>query len=187
MFLSKRLIKTYITEINMTHTMGFKGWYPQYQEQKDDEYLNFFNNHERFFKQIPKNRETEQYSTIDRRLIDRKNRTVNVEIKTRLMHINSHDTIFIEDKKWDALKKDYEEKGIIPLYINFFYDYRSVWIIDLRQYFDNRQTQPDARYFTIDNKGYDRIDENQLRYLLPQRHGIYYEFDQEQKKYIRKW
>ena len=167
--------------------MGLKGWYPQYQEQKDDEYLEFFNKHENFFKKVPKTRETEQYSIIDRQLTDRKDRTVNVEIKTRFCNINTYDGIFIEDKKWEALKLDYIDNNIIPLYINFFYDHRNVLIFDLRQYFDNRETQPETRYVRINNKGYDRIDENQLRYLLPQRHGIYYEFDEEQQKYIRKW
>lgn len=165
-----------------------KNKYPNKQETLDDLYLTIFNTHKNFFKEIPQTRETEQYSTIDRQLLDRDGkRLINVEMKTRMLYINTYDTIFIEDKKWNALKQDYQEKGIIPLYINFFYDYRNVLIFDLRQYFDNKQTQPEARYFTINNKGYGRIDKNQLRHLLPQRHGIFYEFDQEQQKYIRKW
>ena len=164
-----------------------KNSYPNTQETLDDLYLQIFNTHMNFFKQIPTERETEQYSTIDRQLTDRNNRIINVELKTRMLYINTYDTIFIEDKKWDALKQDYQQKGIIPLYINFFYDYRNVLIFDLRQYFDNKQTQPQTKYVTINNWGYGRTDKNQLRYLLPQRHGIFYEFDQEQQKYIRKW
>ena len=161
--------------------------YPNKQETLDDLYLAIFNTHMKFFKEIPQTRETEQYSTIDRQLTDRNNRIINVELKTRFCDINTFDGIFIEDKKWDALKFDYINKNIIPLYINFFYDYRNILIFDLRQYFDNKQTQPQTKYVTINNRGYNRIDENQLRYILPQRHGIYYQFDKKENKYIKKW
>ena len=161
--------------------------YPNKQETLDDLYLSIFNTHMKFFKEIPQTRETEQYSTIDRQLTDRNNRIINVELKTRFCNINTFDGIFIEDKKWDALKFDYINKNIIPLYINFFYDYRNILIFDLRQYFDNKQTQPQTKYVTINNWGYNRIDENQLRYILPQRHGIYYQFDKKENKYIKKW
>ena len=161
--------------------------YPNKQETLDDLYLAIFNTHMKFFKEIPQTRETEQYSTIDRQLTDRNNRKINVELKTRFCNINTFDGIFIEDKKWDALKFDYINKNIIPLYINFFYDYRNILIFDLRQYFDNKQTQPKTKYVTINNWGYNRIDENQLRYILPQRHGIFYQFDKKENKYIKKW
>ena len=161
--------------------------YPNKQETLDDLYLAIFNTHMKFFKEIPQTRETEQYSTIDRQLTDRNNRKINVELKTRFCNINTFDGLFIEDKKWDALKFDYINKNIIPLYINFFYDYRNILIFDLRQYFDNKQTQPQTKYVTINNWGYNRIDENQLRYILPQRHGIYYQFDKKENKYIKKW
>lgn len=161
--------------------------YPNKQETLDDLYLQIFNTHMNFFKEIPQTRETEQYSTIDRQLTDRNKRIINVEMKTRFCDINTYDGIFIEDKKWEALKLDYQQNNIIPLYINFFYDYRNVLIFDLRQYFDNKQTQPQTKYVTINNWGYNRIDENQLRYILPQRHGIYYQFDKKENKYIKKW
>ena len=125
--------------------------YPNKQETLDDLYLSIFNTHMKFFKEIPQTRETEQYSTIDRQLTDRNNRIINVELKTRFCNINTFDGIFIEDKKWDALKFDYINKNIIPLYINFFYDYRNILIFDLRQYFDNKQTQPQTKYVTINN------------------------------------
>lgn len=161
--------------------------YPNKQETLDDLYLAIFNTHMKFFKEIPQTRETGQYSTIDRQLTDRNNRKINIELKTRFCNINTFDGLFIEDKKWDALKFDYINKNIIPLYINFFYDYRNILIFDLRQYFDNKQTQPQTKYVTINNWGYNRIDENQLRYILPQRHGIYYQFDKKENKYIKKW
>ena len=135
-----------------------KNKYPNKQETLDDLYLTIFNTHKNFFKEIPQTRETEQYSTIDRQLTDRNDRIINVELKTRFCDINTYDGIFIEDKKWEALKQDYQEKGIIPLYINFFYDYRNVLVFDLRQYFDNKQTQPETKYVTINNWGYNRID-----------------------------
>ena len=162
--------------------------YPNKQETLDDLYLQIFNTHMNFFKEIPQTRETEKYSTIDRQLLDRDGkRLINVELKTRFCDINTFDGIFIENKKWEALKFDYINKNIIPLYINFFYDHRNVLIYNLRQYFDNKQTQPQTKYVDIDNWGYGRRDLNQLRYILPQRHGIYYQFDKKENKYIRKW
>ena len=161
--------------------------YPNKQETSDALYLQIFNTHKKFFKHIPTERETEEYSTIDRQLTDRNDRIINVELKTRFCDINTYDGIFIEDKKWEALKLDYQQNNIIPLYINFFYDYRNVLIFDLRQYFDNKQTQPETKTLTINNWGYSRIDENQLRYILPQRHGTYYQFNKKENKYIRKW
>lgn len=161
--------------------------YPNKQETLDDLYLAIFNTHMKFFKEIPQTRETKLYSTIDRQLTDRNNRKINIELKTRFCDINTFDGLFIEDTKWDALKFDYINKNIIPLYINFFYDYRNILIFDLRQYFDNKQTQPQTKYVTINNWGYGRIDENQLRYILPQRQGIYYQFDKKENKYIKKW
>lgn len=164
-----------------------KNKYPNTQETLDDLYLTIFNTHMNFFKEIPQTRETEQYSTIDRQLKDIKGRLINVEMKTRFCDINTYDGIFIENKKWEALKLDYQQNNIIPLYINFFYDYRNVLIFDLRQYFDNKQTQPQTKYVTINNWGYGRTDKNQLRYLLPQRHGTYYQFDKRENKYLKKW
>lgn len=164
-----------------------KNNYPSTQETLDDLYLQIFNTHKRFFKHIPHTRETGEYSTIDRQLTDIKGRTINVEIKTRFCHVSLYDGIFIEENKWEALKKDYQEKGIIPLYINFFYNQENVLIYDLRQYFDNKQAQPEKKTITINNWGYGRIDEAQTRYILPQRHGTYYEFDKQQNRYIKKW
>lgn len=165
-----------------------KNSYPNIQETLDDLYLQIFNTHMNFFKEIPQTRETEKYSTIDRQLLDRNGkRLINIELKTRFCDINTYDGIFIEDKKWEALKLDYQQNNIIPLYINFFYDYRNVLIFDLRQYFDNKQTQPQTKTLTINNWGYNRIDENQIRYILPQRHGMYYQFDKKENKYIKKW
>lgn len=162
--------------------------YPNKQETLDDLYLQIFNTHMNFFKEIPQTRETEKYSTIDRQLLDRDGkRLINVELKTRFCDINTFDGIFIENKKWEALKFDYINKNIIPLYINFFYDYRNVLIYNLRQYFDNILPQPELKPFDINNRGYGRRDLNQLRYILPQRHGIYYQFDKKENKYIKKW
>ena len=157
-------------------------------ENKNDEYLVFFNEHTHFFI-IPNTnkRETQKYSVIDRQLLDRYGkRTINIELKIRTKHINFYNGVFIEPKKWEALKKDYQEKGIIPLYINFFQTHDNVIIFDLRQWFDKKIT-PQNEYVNIINKGYHRIDKKELRYKLPQRDGFFYEFDQEQQKYIRKW
>lgn len=156
-------------------------------ENKNDEYLAFFNEHTHFFI-IPNTnkRETPKYSVIDRQLRDRNNRIINIELKIRTKHINFYNGVFIEPKKWNALKTDYQENGIIPLYINFFQTHDNVIIFDLRQYF-NKNITPQTTYVNINNKGYERIDKKELRYILPQRHGTYYQFNKKENKYIRKW
>lgn len=162
--------------------------YPDEMEKLDDKYLKFFNDHKKFFI-IPNTteRETEKYSIIDRQLTDTKNRPCAIELKTRMLYINTYDTLFLEEKKWEALKEEYINNNKIPLFINFFYDHRQVLIYDLRKYFDKKTEQPKKIYLDINNWGYGRIDRHQSRYLLPQRDGIFYEFDQEQDKYIKKW
>ena len=57
-----------------------------------------------------------------------------IEIQT-----TTNEEFFIEEKKYNALKKDYEEKNIIPLYINFFQDGYHVWLVNLEQYFNGKK------------------------------------------------
>ena len=174
----------------MTNNNNYYYYYyptPSQMEELDDRYLKFFNEHKHFFI-IPNTteRETEKYSVIDRQLKDIKNRPCAIELKTRFCDINTFDGIFIEDKKWEALQKEYKVNNKIPLYINFFYDEKRVLIFDLRPYFD-RKKQVTTKYVDINNKGYKRTDKNQLRFILPQRDGTYYEYDQQQDTYIKKW
>lgn len=159
---------------------------PEKHERLDDGYLIFFNNRMKFFKNISQNRETEKYSIIDRQLYDKKGRLCNIELKTRYCDIFKYDGIFIEEKKYLALKKDYEEKNIIPLYINFFQDGYHVWLVNLEQYFSGKK-KLERKKVTIENWGYGRVDEDETRYLIPQRDGVYYEYNDTNDRFNKIW
>lgn len=159
---------------------------PEKHERLDDGYLIFFNDRMKFFKDIPQNRETEKYSIIDRQLVDKKGRLCNVELKTRYCDIFKYYGIFLEEKKYLVLKKDFEEKNILPLYINFFQDGYHVWLVNLAPYFTGKKNL-EKKTFKIDNWGYGRIDENEVRYLIPQRDGVYYEYDSTNDKFNKLW
>lgn len=159
---------------------------PEKHERLDDGYLIFFNNRMKFFKNISQNRETEKYSIIDRQLYDKKGRLCNIELKTRYCDIFKYDGIFIEEKKYLVLKKDYEEKNIIPLYINFFQDGYHVWLVNLEQYFSGKK-KLERKKVTIENWGYGRVDEDETRYLIPQRDGVYYEYNDTNDRFNKIW
>ena len=159
---------------------------PEKHERLDDGYLIFFNNKMKFFKNISQKRETEKYSTIDRQLVDKKGRLCNIELKMRYCDIFKYSGIFIEEKKYNALKKDFEEKNIIPLYINFFQDGYHVWLVNLEQYFNGKKNL-ERKKVTIVNWGYGRVDENETRYLIPQRDGVYYEYNDTNDRFNKIW
>ena len=159
---------------------------PEKHERLDDGYFIFFNNRMKFFKDVSQNRETEKYSIIDRQLVDKKGRLCNVELKTRYCNIFTYDGIFLEEKKYNALKKDFEEKNIIPLYINFFQDGCHVWLVNLAPYFTGKKNL-ERKSLTIENWGYGRVDEDETRYLIPQRDGVYYEYDSTNDTFNKLW
>lgn len=157
-------------------------------ERTDDKYLYIFNDKMHFFIMPKKEeRETVKCSTIDRQLIDKKGRKCAVELKLRHCDINTYNGIFCTQKQWEALEREYKENGKIPLYINFFQNQEKVLIYDMRKYYDRKRSFTTKYIPQIQNMGYERVDENQLRYILPQRDGIFYEYDQTKDTYIKKW
>lgn len=150
-------------------------------EVRNDGYLTYFNNRMNFFNvnRCP------TFSTIDYTGVDRKGRRINVEAKVRECDINTYDTLFLEEKKWKALMDGWM-KGIKPIYINFMRDGHHVFIIDLTQYFTGKR-HIYTKFVDIANYGYQREDQQVMRYLIPPRDGIYYVFDPAKDKYIRMW
>lgn len=161
-----------------------KKWIQQ-MELIDNGYFTHWNNRLRFFRENENDNPLDG-SIIDKHLYDRKGRMCAIELKTRTADINTFDTIFIEEKKWLQFKKEYEEMGFLPIYINFMRDGYHVWMVDLRQYFDGKK-HIDTKTVTINNQGYGTQDNNQVRYLIPPRDGIYFEFDLSSDKYKRLW
>lgn len=150
----------------------------------DRGYFEHWNNRMRFFQLITDHKD--DYGVIDLTAMDKKGRNCNIELKTRTCHINTFDTIFIEDKKWEALYNDWQKKNFVPIYINFMQDGHHVWLVDLRPYFTGEK-HIDTKKVDINNNGYERTDIQQTRYLIPVRDGVYYVFNEQTDRYERKW
>lgn len=154
-------------------------------EIQDDEWFRFFNSKVKWFI-LEENEDVLDKDIIDKYIYDKKGRMCAIELKSRLCNINSFNGIFIEEKKYNKLKEDFLERGFLPIYVNFFQDKEHVCIWDLRQYFNGKKNI-EKKTVTINNYGYGTQDNNQVRYLIPPRDGIYWEFEQSLDKYKRLW
>ena len=149
-------------------------------EELDDFNLSFFNRRIGWFKEMHRQ---DLHSKIDWYCVDRKGRNCSCELKTRFNDIFKYETIFIEPGKYDAMIEKYDKEGYIPLYINFMQDHRNVAVFDLRKFNRNNVELLDTMIF---NPGPKEIQLVQ-RLLLPVREASYYEYDEVNKKYIKKW
>ena len=73
-------------------------------EKVNDGFFTHWNNRMRIFRED----DTEDIldgSILDKHLYDRKGRMCSIELKTRDADINTFDTLFIEEKKWDEFKE----------------------------------------------------------------------------------
>lgn len=154
-------------------------------EKVNDGYFQHFNRRMRFFRE-DNTEDILDCSILDKHLYDKKGRMCAIELKTRDADINTYDTLFIEDKKWNQFKMEYEEKGFIPIYINFMRDGNHVFLINLEQYFTGKK-HIDTKTVQINNYGYQTLDNNQVRYLIPPRDGVYYEINPTTDRFERKW
>ena len=149
-------------------------------EELDDFNLSFFNRKIGWFKEMKRQ---DLYSRIDWYCIDRKGRNCSVELKTRFNDIFKYETIFIEPGKYDAMVEKYDKEGYIPLYINFMQDFKHVAVFDLRKFNRSNVELLDTMIF---NPGPKEIQLVQ-RLLLSVREASYYEYDEVNKKYIKRW
>ena len=149
-------------------------------EELDDFNLSFFNRKIGWFKEMHRQ---DLHSKIDWYCVDRKGRNCSCELKTRFNDIFKYETIFIEPGKYDAMIEKYDKDGYIPLYINFLQDNKHVAVFDLRKFNRSNVELLDTMIF---NPGPKEIQLVQ-RLLLPVREASYYEYDEVNKKYIKKW
>ena len=149
-------------------------------EELDDFNLSFFNRKIGWFKEMHRQ---DLHSRIDWYCVDRKGRNCSCELKTRFNDIFKYETIFIEPGKYDAMIEKYDKDGYIPLYINFLQDNKHVAVFDLRKFNRSNVELLDTMIF---NPGPKEIQLVQ-RLLLPVREASYYEYDEVNKKYIKKW
>ena len=153
-------------------------------EELNDKYFKRWNKAYKFFV-IPEDDNPLDCSIIDKHVVDCKGRECAIELKTRFCDINTYDTLFLEQKKMDVMKEEFNN-GKIPLYINFFRDGNHVWLCNLAQFFDGKH-QLEKKEVTVCNYGYETMDYNQTRYLIPIRTGNYYEYDEKNKRFNRLW
>lgn len=157
--------------------------YAMMMEKVNDENIKFFNSIVKWF-DFDENEDIYDMSPIDKFAYDKKGRMCAIELKTRDCQINTFDGILIEPEKYDLLKQEYQEKGFIPLYINFFQDKYHVCIWDLRTFFD--KYEPELVPMKILNYGYGRTD-YEYRRKLPQRYGHFYVFNKNKSIYEKRW
>ena len=58
--------------------------------------------------------------------------------------------------------------------------------MNLKPYFTGKKNI-EKKSLTIENWGYGRVDEDETRYLIPQRDGVYYEYDSTNDKFNKLW
>lgn len=153
-------------------------------EKVNDENIRFFNDIVKWF-EFDENEDIYDMSVIDKFAYDRKGRMCAIELKTRDCQINTFDGIIIEPEKYDRLKQEYQEKGFIPLYINFFQDKYHVCIWDLRTFFNGKE--PELVPFKITNYGYDSRIDYEYRRKLPQRYGHFYVYNKNTNRFDKRW
>lgn len=149
-------------------------------EELDDFNLSFFNRKIGWFKEMKRQ---DLYSRIDWFCVDKKGRNCSVELKTRFNDIFKFEELFIEPDKYDAMIEKHKNEGYIPLYINFMQDNKHVAVFDLRKFNRSNVEILDTLIF---NPGPKEIQLVQ-RLLLPVREASYYEYDEDNKKYTKKW
>ena len=77
----------------------------------------------------------------------------------------------------------YDKDKYIPLYINFLQDNKHVAVFDLRKFNRSNVELLDTMIFNPGTKEIQLVQ----RLLLPVREGSYYEYDEVNKKYIKRW
>lgn len=139
-------------------------------EKLNDEFMQYLSENTAWFREVHRN---ETFSILDYTATDYKGRKCAVETKVRDCDVFKYDSVFIEEKKMLELQKAYYN-GERPVYINWFQDKYHVLVWDLTQYFKEGGKLPECKDVTIANKGYNRYDQHEVRFLLPQRDGHYY-------------
>lgn len=128
-------------------------------ERKDDELFQDFKENTNIFSEAYRNSEM---SIIDYSAKDIKGRFCSIELKSRLCETTKYPTTFIECSKFWKMIEKWEQKGFIPLYINFYED--GVMLFDLRKFSEVFQKPPTE--ITINNKGYYNQRHTTYRYEL---------------------
>lgn len=141
--------------------------YFETNEKNDLQLLYEFNYKKHLFNKIIPTKEKCQYDAI----ATHKNRTFVVELKRRYVKLEKYSTMFIEDYKMAALLLEWQINKKEPLYICFLHDAILIYnLLKLKEI-------PKLRITNIRSEGYDVMQVQERRYLLPIEDAVIYKID----------
>lgn len=139
--------------------------YFETNEKQDLQLLYEFNYNTKLFQSI---KPTEEKSQIDA-IATKGKREFAIEIKHRYINLEKYKSIMIEDYKLAAMMLEYTINKREPLYVNFLAD-GTVVIFNLIKL----STMPKMRITDIKSEGYDKMQCQERRYLLPIDEAVIY-------------
>ena len=145
-------------------------------EQEDIQLLYEFNYDTKLFQSI---KPTEPKSQVDA-IAKRNDREFAIEIKHRFINLGKYKSIMIEDYKLASLMLEYTVNKRTPLYFNFLADGTTV-IFNLNRL----TTMPKMRIQDIKSDGYQKLQCQERRYLLPLDEAVIYKNNILVKEYDR--
>jgi hypothetical protein len=134
-------------------------------EKQDLQLLYEFNYNTKLFQSI---KPTEPKSQVDA-IATKGKREFAVEIKHRFINLEKYSSIMIEDYKLAGMMLEYTINHREPLYVNFLAD-GTVVIFNLIKL----STMPKMRIQDIKSEGYNKMQYQERRYLLPIDEAVIY-------------
>lgn len=134
-------------------------------ERNDLQLLYEFNYNTKLFQSITPTKENSQIDAIGKR----NNREFAIELKHRFINLEKYKSIMIEDYKLASMMLEYAINKREPLYVNFLAD-GTVVIFNLLKL----STMPKMRIQDIKSDGYQKLQCQERRYLLPLDEAVIY-------------
>ena len=147
--------------------------YFETNEKNDLQMLYEFNYVTKLFDSITPTKEKAQIDATAKR----NNREFAIEIKHRYINLEKYSSIMIEDYKLAELMLEYTIHNKEPLYFNFLAD-GHVLIFNLEK--------PRMRIQKIKSEGYDKMQCQERRYMLPIKDAVIYKKENNNYKLIQK-
>lgn len=139
--------------------------YFEENEKNDLQMLYVFNHETRLFDSITPTKEKSQIDATAKH----KNRKFAIELKHRYINLEKYQTIMIESYKLAELMLEYTVNNKEPLYINFLAD-GHILIFNLAKLSE----KPRIRIQNIKSEGYDKMQCQERRYMLPVSEAVIY-------------
>lgn len=134
-------------------------------ERNDLQLLYEFNYNTKLFQSITPTKENSQIDAIGKR----NDREFAIELKHRFINLEKYKSIMIEDYKLASMMLEYAINKREPLYVNFLAD-GTVVIFNLLKL----STMPKMRIQDIKSDGYQKLQCQERRYLLPLDEAVIY-------------